>query len=165
MSHAAIQRPMETKMILNRRIVLAASAAAVPLMAAPQLLTAAVAAPSPDFSGVRTIHDFAAQVIGRADLSRAASEVAVQKAARADAAEFATYELMEAKIVIDQLKALGTAVPRMGPDAEAALHGIVDAARAAPSTAPICAPNTRTTPSCAILRRPISSRPTRPPRT
>lgn len=115
-------------MILNRRTLLVASAAAVPLMASPLLFKTALAAASsaPDFSGVKTVHDFAAQVIGRADLSRAASEVAVQKAARADAREFAGFELMEAKIVIEQLEELGTAVPTMGADTQAALHGIVD---------------------------------------
>ena len=52
-----------------------------------------VAAHLPDLSSVNTIDQFAALAIGRADLSRAASRVAVEEALRADVKEFAGREL------------------------------------------------------------------------
>jgi putative membrane protein len=80
-----------------------------------------------DLSGVKTVQQFGTQVIGRADLSRAVSEIAVKKARQADAKEFAGFELMEANTVIAVLKDLGTPVPEMGPDAKAAFNLIANA--------------------------------------
>jgi predicted outer membrane protein len=86
-----------------------------------------VDSPKVDLSNVKTVQQFAAEVIGRADLSRAASEIAVKKATRPDAKEFSGFELMEANTVIAVLKELGTLVPAMGTDASAALNRIANA--------------------------------------
>ena len=51
------------------------------------LSKAPAAAHLPDVQGVNTIDQFAALAIGRADLSRAASRVAVEEASRADVKE------------------------------------------------------------------------------
>ena len=119
-------------MIIDRRNILTA-AAILPLLSVAMRTEAAETAPASklDLSGITTIRQFAAQVITRADLSRAASEVAVKKAVRADAREFAGFELMEANTVIAVLKELGTAVPAMAPPTEATLAMIVDAAEGA----------------------------------
>jgi hypothetical protein len=82
-----------------------------------------------DLSAVRTVQQYAAQAIARADLSRAASQAAMEKASRPDVRELAGYELMEAKAIIAVLKELGTQAPPMGPDAKAALDMITNASR------------------------------------
>jgi putative membrane protein len=86
-----------------------------------------VSSSAPDLSRVATLQQFAAQVIGRAALSLAASRVAVDKAARADVKEFAGYELLEARTVVAVLKDLGAKVPAMSLDAKATLDQIVNA--------------------------------------
>jgi putative membrane protein len=78
----------------------------------------------PDLSNVRSVQQYAAQAIGRAELSRAASQAAMEKATRPDVRELAGYELMEAKAVISLLRELGAPAPQMGPDAKAALEMI-----------------------------------------
>jgi hypothetical protein len=83
----------------------------------------------PDLSNVRTIQQYANQAIGRAELTRAAAQAAMEKASRPDVRELAGYELMEAKAVISCLKELGAAVPAMGPDARSALETIANASR------------------------------------
>lgn len=82
---------------------------------------------APDLSRIGTFGQFAAEVIGRAALSLAASRVAVDKAARADVREFAGYELLEARTVVAVLKDLGTPLPAMGDEASATLDQIKNA--------------------------------------
>ena len=83
----------------------------------------------PDVSNVRTIQQYAAQAIGRAELSRAASEAAMEKATRPDVRELAGYELMGAKAIISVLRDLGAPAPQMGPDARAALDMIASTSK------------------------------------
>ena len=83
----------------------------------------------PDVSNVRTIQQYAAQAISRAELTRAAAQAAMEKATRPDVRELAGYELMEAKAVISCLKELGAPVPPMGPDARSALETISNASK------------------------------------
>ena len=90
------------------------------------LSTPLVAAPFPDLSGVNTIDQFAALAIGRADLSRAASRLAIEEALRAEVKEFAKYELMEAETIVAVLEDLGTPLPQMGGEAWAALAQIIN---------------------------------------
>ena len=81
---------------------------------------APVAAYLPDLSSVNTIDQFAALAIGRADLSRAASRVAVEEASRADVKKFAERELVEAETLVTVLEDLGTPLPQMGGERWAA---------------------------------------------
>lgn len=81
---------------------------------------------SSGFAMVKTTAQFAAQVITRADLSRKASKVAVDRLTNAAAKEFAGYELLEAETVVQVLIDLGTALPPMAADAKAALDQIVN---------------------------------------
>jgi hypothetical protein len=83
----------------------------------------------PDVSNVRTIQQYAAQAIGRVELTRAAAQAAMEKASRPDVRELAGYELMEAKAVISCLKELGAPVPPWGSDAKSALETISNASR------------------------------------
>jgi hypothetical protein len=87
------------------------------------------AMPKGDLSNVRTVQQYAAQAIGRAELSRAASEAAMEKATRPDVRELAGYELMEAKAVISILRDLGLPAPQMGPDAKGVLDMITGTSR------------------------------------
>jgi predicted outer membrane protein len=82
-----------------------------------------------NLSNVRTVQQYANQAIGRAELTRAAAQAAMEKASRPDVRELAGYELMEAKAVISCLKELGAPVPPMGPDARSALEMISNASR------------------------------------
>ncbi len=81
----------------------------------------------PDLSAVKTAGQFAAMVIGRADLSRKASKVAVDKLVNVEAKEFAGYELLEAETVVAVLRDLGTPLPAMDAEAKAALAQITNA--------------------------------------
>jgi hypothetical protein len=87
---------------------------------------APVAAYLPDLSSVNTIDQFAALAIGRADLSRAASRVAVEEASRADVKEFAGRELVEAETLVTVLEDLGTPLPQMGGERWATLAQIIN---------------------------------------
>ncbi|MEO7044284.1 MAG: DUF4142 domain-containing protein [Ferruginibacter sp.] len=60
-------------------------------------------------------------IMPRAQLSKAASEIAVEKTTQPGVKQFAEWELMEATTVINVLKDLGTPVSSMGKDAEAFL--------------------------------------------
>jgi hypothetical protein len=113
---------------MNRRDIISATAV-VPLVSAfdGSLLVNAASSASEDFSAVKGFHDFGSRVIGRADLSRAACEVAVNKVARADAMEFAKLELFEANTVLQVLKEMGIALPAMDAGTKAALANITDA--------------------------------------
>jgi hypothetical protein len=85
-----------------------------------------------DMANVRTVQQYAAQAIGRAELSRAASQAATEKASRPDVREIAGYELMGAKAVISVLCELGAPAPSMAPDAKAALDMITGASKGNP---------------------------------
>lgn len=71
--------------------------------------------------------EFAMAVIGRAELSLATSKIAVDRASKADAKEFAGFELTEAIAVTTVLKDLGTPVPTMTAKAKAILDKISNA--------------------------------------
>ena len=77
-----------------------------------------------DLSNIKTTQQFASQVITRADLSRKASKVAVEKLTNAAAKEFAGYELLEAETVVQVLQDLGTVLPPMTADTKRTLDDI-----------------------------------------
>ncbi len=81
----------------------------------------------PDVSGVRTAKEFAAGVIGPAELSLATSKIAVERATNPMAKEFAGFELTEAIAVTTVLKELGTPVPAPDAMAQATLARIKNA--------------------------------------
>jgi putative membrane protein len=85
-----------------------------------------------DLSNVRNVQQYAAQAVARAELSRAVSEAAMEKATRPDVRELAGYELMEAKAIISVLRELGAPAPQMGPDAKSVLDMITAASRGTP---------------------------------
>ena len=123
-------------MITDRRTIL--TGAAVSLVAVPAAAMAqgrrrvdrdAAAMPMPDVSGVRTHQQFEMGVIGPAQLSLLTSQIAVDRAHRPDAHEFAGFELTEAIAVTTVLKQLGNAVPPMDAKSQATLDKI----RSAPS--------------------------------
>ena len=115
----------------DRRTLLTGAAAAlvaVPAMAMAQrhgrMMNDPAAMPMPDVSGTRTNQQFAMGVIGPAMLSLATSQIAVDRARKADAREFAGFELTEAIAVTTVLKQLGTPVPPMDAKAQATLDKI-----------------------------------------
>ena len=119
----------------DRRTMLAGAAAAlvaVPAMAKAQRRSSVAADPAampmPDVSGTRTSQQFAMGVIGPAQLSLVTSQIAVDRARKADAREFAGFELTEAIAVTTVLKQLGTPVPPMDAKAQATLDKIRAAA-------------------------------------
>jgi putative membrane protein len=85
--------------------------------------------PRGDLSNVRTVQQYAAQAIGRAELARAASEAAMEKATRPDIRELAGYELMEAKAMISVLRELGASAPQMAPEARGVLDMITSSSK------------------------------------
>jgi len=87
------------------------------------------AMPRGDLSSVRNVQQYATQAIGRAELCRAASEAAMEKATRPDVRELAGYELMEAKAIISVLRELGQPAPQMGPDAKGVLDMIASSSK------------------------------------
>lgn len=115
-------------MIIDRRTIVSAAALAIPLTSTIVRAASAATSAGPDLSTVRTFKQFSDLVVGRADLSRAASEVAVGKLARADAKEFAELEFMEARTVLQILQDLGTPAPAMSTETTSALHSITGAA-------------------------------------
>lgn len=119
----------------DRRTLLTGAAAAlvtVPAMAMAQrhgrMMNDPAAMPMPDVSGTRTNRQFSMGVIGPAMLSLATSQIAVDRARKADAREFAGFELTEAIAVTTVLKQLGTPVPPMDAKAQATLDKIRSAA-------------------------------------
>ncbi len=70
------------------------------------------------------VKEFGMAVIGRAELSLATSKIAVERASKVDAKEFAGFELTEAIAVTTVLKELGTPVPTMTAKAKATLEKI-----------------------------------------
>ncbi len=81
----------------------------------------------PDVSGVRTAKEFAAALIGPAELSLATSKIAVDRATNPEAKEFAGFELTEAIAVTTVLKEIGTTVPAPDEMAQAILAKIKNA--------------------------------------
>lgn len=75
----------------------------------------------------RNAKEFAMAVISRAELSLATSKIAVDRASKADAKEFAGFELTEAIAITTVLKDLGTPVPTMTAKAKATLEKITNA--------------------------------------
>uniref|UniRef100_UPI0035C9EB95 DUF4142 domain-containing protein n=1 Tax=uncultured Sphingomonas sp. TaxID=158754 RepID=UPI0035C9EB95 len=119
----------------DRRTILTGAAAAlvaVPAMAMAQrhgrMMNDPAAMPMPDVSGTRTNQQFSMGVIGPAMLSLATSQIAVDRARKTDAREFAGFELTEAIAVTTVLKQLGTPVPPMDAKAQATLDKIRSAA-------------------------------------
>ena len=119
----------------DRRTILTGAAAAlvaVPAMAMAQrhgrMMNDPAAMPMLDVSGTRTSQQFTMGVIGPAMLSLATSQIAVDRARKADAREFAGFELTEAIAVTTVLKQLGTPVPPMDAKAQATLDKIRSAA-------------------------------------
>jgi hypothetical protein len=88
-------------------------------------------APRASASSVRSAQQFVAQAIGRAELTRAVAQTAVEKATRPDVRELAGYELMVAKAVISCLKDLGAQAPALGQDSRSALEMIANASKGA----------------------------------
>ena len=122
-------------MITDRRTIL--TGAAVALVAAPAAALAQrrgrmdhdpAATPMPDVSGVRTHQQFEMAVFGPAQLSLVTSQIAVDRAHKPDAREFAGFELTEAIAVTTVLKQLGNSVPPMDAKAQATLERIRSAA-------------------------------------
>lgn len=118
-------------MITDRRTILAG--AAVALVAAPAAALAQgrhhmgrdpAAMPMPDVSGTRTHQQFEMGVFGPAQLSLVTSQIAVDRARKADAREFAGFELTEAIAVTTVLKQLGNAPPPMDAKAQTTLEKI-----------------------------------------
>ncbi len=123
-------------MITDRRMIL--TGAAVALVAAPDMVMAQgrhrtdqdpASMPMPDVSGTRTHQQFEMGVIGPAQLSLVTSQIAVDRAQKPDAREFAGFELAEAIAVTTVLKQLGNSIPPMDVKAQATLEKI----RSAPS--------------------------------
>ena len=115
-------------MITDRRSLLTAAAAlaAMPVAAKAQsrMDRNSMSMPMPDVSGVHTHRQFAMGVIGPAELSLATSQIAVDRATKPDAREFAGFELTEAIAVTTVLKQLGTPVPPMDAKSQATLEMI-----------------------------------------
>ena len=120
----------------DRRTILTGGAAAA-LVAVPAMSLAQrhgqmgndpAAMAMPDVSGTRTNKQFSMGVIGPAQLSLVTSQIAVDRARKADAREFAGFELTEAIAVTTVLKQLGTPVPPMDAKAQATLDKIRSAA-------------------------------------
>ena len=118
-------------MLTDRRTIL--TGAAVALVAAPAAVMAQgrrhmgrdpAAMPMPDVSGTRTHQQFEMGVIGPAQLSLVTSQIAVDRARKPDAREFAGFELTEAIAVTTVLKQLGNSVPPMTAKAQATLERI-----------------------------------------
>lgn len=118
-------------MITDRRTIIAGAAMA--LVAAPaavmaqghhQMETDPAAMPMPDVSGTRTHKQFEMGVIGPAQLSLITSQIAVDRAQKPDAREFAGFELTEAIAVTTVLKQLGNSIPPMDAKAQATLEKI-----------------------------------------
>ena len=118
----------------RRKLLTGAAAAlvAVPAMAIAQrhgrMRDDPAAMPMLDVSGTRTNQQFTMGVIGPAQLSLATSQIAVDRARRPDAREFAGFELTEAIAVTTVLRQLGTPVPPMDAKAQATLNRIRSAA-------------------------------------
>lgn len=82
-----------------------------------------------DTSNVRTVQQYAAQAVNRAELCRAAAQAAMEKATRPDVRELAGYQLMEAKAMISVLRELGAPAPQLAQDAKSALDMITSASK------------------------------------
>lgn len=83
--------------------------------------------PGANLMNPRSAKEFSMAVISRAELSLVTSKIAVDRASKADAKEFAGFELTEAIAVTTVLKELGTPVPTMTAKAKATLEKIKNA--------------------------------------
>ena len=83
--------------------------------------------PGANIMNPRNAKEFSMAVISRAELSLVTSKIAVDRASKADAKEFAGFELTEAIAITTVLKELGTPVPTMTPKAKATLEKIKNA--------------------------------------
>jgi predicted outer membrane protein len=72
-------------------------------------------------------NDFRNGVMPRAQLSKAASQLAIDKATQKNAKEFAGFELMEATTVIDVLKDVGTPTAPLNEDGKAFIEKLKSA--------------------------------------
>ena len=84
--------------------------------------------PGANMMNPRNVKEFSMAVISRAELSLVTSKIAVDRASKPDAKEFAGFELTEAIAITTVLKELGTPVPTMTPKAKATLEKIRNAA-------------------------------------
>jgi len=119
---------------MDRRSVLAGFAAltAVPvLMTQTRQVMAAMPAPvsTVDFPDVKLADQFYVAVLGRAELSLASSQIAVDKATQKNAHEFAGFELGEAITVNMVLKDIGAVSPTMDPAHTAIIDNLKTAAK------------------------------------
>ncbi len=80
--------------------------------------------PGANIMNPRNAKEFSMAVMSRAELSLVTSKIAVDRASKADAKEFAGFELTEAIAITTVLKELGTPVPTMTPKAKATLDKI-----------------------------------------
>jgi predicted outer membrane protein len=115
--------------IMNRRFLLAGIAVAG---TAPAILAAATrnafSATSPtSLADVKKAPQYYAGVIGRAEISLATSQLAVEKAKNKNAHEFAGFELGEAVTVNMVLKDIGVSSPAMGGEAMTLIEKIKSA--------------------------------------
>ena len=120
-------------MITDRRSILAglaliATSPAALAQAQKQAPGQLTAAPM-NFAEVKTAPQFFMGVLGPAELSLSASQIAVEKAAQKDAHEFAGFELGEAVTVNMVLKDLGTMAPAMDAKALATVDRMKTAAK------------------------------------
>ena len=83
--------------------------------------------PGANMMNPRNAKEFAMAVISRAELSLVTSKLAVDRASKADAKEFAGFELTEAIAITTVLKELGTPMPTMTVKAKATLEKITNA--------------------------------------
>ncbi len=84
--------------------------------------------PGAEIMSPKSGKEFAMAVMSRAELSLVTSQIAVDRATKPVAKEFATFELTEAIAVTSVLKELGTPVPTMTAKAKATLEQIKTAA-------------------------------------
>lgn len=122
-------------MNIDRRAILtgaAASLVAIPTMARAQgrrrMGMNPARMPMPDVSDTHTHAQFETRLFGPAMLSLVTSQIAVDRARKSDAREFAGFELTEAIAVTTVLKQLGNAPPPMDAKAQATLDRIRSAA-------------------------------------
>lgn len=118
---------------MNRRSILSGIAivGATPILFAQSPRPSFAATMMPDLTTVKMAPDFYAGVIGRAELSLATSQIAVEAVKNKNAHEFAGFELGEAITVNEVLKDIGTMSPMMDDAAKAKLEKIKAAQGAA----------------------------------
>ncbi|WP_421868118.1 hypothetical protein [Pararhizobium sp.] len=118
---------------MHRRSLLAGlafvGAAPVILSQTRSALAATPAMPVTSFADLKTSGQFFSTVIGRAEISLATSQIAVEKATQKNAHEFSGFELGEAITVNMVLKDIGAAGPAMDAPAEEKIEALKSAAK------------------------------------